>query len=105
MSFTPSVKQFGTIVAKIATNWKFVQVSGNDQVCVCMYDTNNVRIFSTTPIVKAQRKDSVNGSFVVTESGSIYFLADSEKHGSLWEMGIQMKRPEVYLQLKNNNIL
>ena len=105
MSFTPSVKQFGAIEAKVATNWKFVQVSDANQVCVCMYDTNNVRIFTTTPVVKANRKDSVNGSFVVTESGSIYFLADSEKHNSLWEAGIQIKRPEVYTRLKKNNIL
>ena len=105
MSYTPAVVVKDGINCLAAVNWKLVQVSGEDAVCVCMYDSNNVRMYTTTAVKAVKRSDPDKGSFVRTESGTNYFLADAEKHPGLWPMGLQVKRPGVFSRLQAKRIL
>ena len=105
MSFMPSDKKVGQHTTKNAVNWKLVPVSGLDKVMVVMYDSDGSHIWETSPVDNAIRIDSEKGSIVSTRSGSLYFLSDAEKHASLWEVGLQVKRPDVYKSLTDNKIL
>ena len=105
MSYTPSVVKMHGINCKVAVNWKLVQVSEMDAVSICMYDANYNRIYETSVVKAVKRSDPDKGSFVRTESGTLYFLADDEKNKSLWPIGLQAKRPGVFSRLQAKRIL
>ena len=89
---------------KTATNFKFVQVSGEDKVCVIQYDAQENRIAVSTPVVRAKVCPE-RGPVVQTESGQIYRVPFENQHASMWRAGLQIKRPEVYQKLVDNGVL
>lgn len=98
MTYSPPITIENGIPVKTLDNWKIVQVS-NGTVCAVSYDTNNNRQWVTTEIV------SGSGDFVFTKSGTTYRLPKKDMHASLWMMGLQLKRPKEYANLKKAGVI
>jgi hypothetical protein len=99
MTYKPKETVVNGIACKVMLNWKLVQVSGQDKVGIVDYDDEGNRVWQTSPVAR------VNGDMVQTESGSYYLLRKENMHGSLWQLGLQMKRPAVYDRLKATGII
>lgn len=88
---------------KIAKNFKFVQISGEDAVSVVQYDSQDNRIGVSTKVVEA--RVGPQGPEVKTESGSVYLVRKEDQHQSLWMIGLQAKRPGAYQRLVDAGVL
>ena len=84
---------------KTIKNWKLVQVSKQDKVCIVGYDKNNDRNGQSTPIDAVYVSPNPDYLCFRTESGSFYLQKRSEQNGSPWSMGLQIKRPMVHSNL------
>ena len=93
------------VTAKVAYNWKLVQISGENRVAICCYDANGERAEMSTPVKKIIRSEALKGCAAQTDSGSFWVLEDATTHQSLWKMGLQIKRPELYERLKEIGVL
>ena len=88
---------------KTAVNFKFVQVSGEDKVCVIQYDADGNRIAVSTPVTRAKVCPE-RGPVVQTESGQVYRVPFANQHQSFWKLGLQIKRPGMYQRLVDNGV-
>lgn len=79
---------------KIITNWKIVPVKDGD---VCLIGEVDGLEIQTSNIKR------VNGLSVVTESGTIYSLG--KKREGMWEIQLQLKRPEKYNNLSKHGVV
>lgn len=90
-------------------HWKFIQIKDMDAVAVVFVNpTTSQRVSVSTPVVGAcVTNDTALGKCVIirTRSGSYYKLPCSRMHATLWQMGIQIKRPDVYKRLRELCVL
>jgi hypothetical protein len=80
---------------KKLTRWKICPEKGG-QICLVGKIGNDT--IQTTSIVAVNRAGG-NISFR-TRSGTIYECIHSEREGSMWELQLQVKRPEKYNTLQ-----
>ena len=76
------------------TDYRIVPVSGGG---VCVLGLKEGQAWQTT------RLSGSGPGKVLTESGTIYALA--QPHASLWELQLQLKRPDEYKKLRDTGML
>ena len=79
---------------KTIENWKIIAVSGAG---VCVIGLVDGKELQTTVVTGSSGKN------IRTESGSVYELGN--KNPGLWEVQLQMKRPEQFKNLQKNKTL
>lgn len=84
---------------RLINDWQFKPVKSDG---ICLYGVlTNGQEWITTPVRKFHKDGSRR--FVATESGTVYELG--EMHASLWMIGLQSRRPEIFAKLNQAGIL
>lgn len=85
---------------KALNNWKLVQVEGTtDEVAIIGYHKNGEPNGRSTSVVSAKYNRELRGTLFQTKSGSYYYQSENTKNQSIWPLGLQMHRPELYQRL------
>lgn len=88
-----------TNAPRLINDWQFKPVK-DDGICLAGTLVNGQE-WVTTPIRKFHKDGSRR--FVATESGTVYELG--EMRASLWMIGLQSRRPEIFAKLQVAGIL
>lgn len=84
--------------AVLIEDWKILPVKGGE---ICLSGQKNGEAWITTPITGC--RSEAGKKYLKTKSGTVYQLGT--QHGSLWALGLQIKRPEKYARLLERGIL